>query len=753
MADVTGSIGNQPVELDNIATERTLRELLASVNRLNGTLLNRTAPAGSGSSSSGGGGSGVANSPAQTISNLALSMLNVPLTIIRGSFTLLSSVVSGLTTAVGAAAGVITNLGQQAFNSTLTLSSFYDSIQNVVGQIPLLGSVLGPLTGLFSSIARVQERNLEVYQKLTDIGVNFGGSLMNMRVAAQNAYMTLDQFSAFTAKHAETFTKLGSSVNKGAEVFGTLSNTLIKSPIGGQLLALGYTTEQLNEGMAAYIDITGYRGNVEAKNTKELAASAAEYLVQLDGLARLTGESRKEQENQMKAATKNAAWQAYLNTLSADEQKKAVAGLANSLAVGGKGAADAFQSRIMGIAPDEVGQKYIALGGNAAAMVEQSADMVKDSSKSIADMNKSAAAALKASQAEFGKYSKETAYAIIRQGGPLADTFQKLGLTSERFSKMSEEEIMAAFKKAEVEGTTAEAVTRANRSLSEFGQQITGAVAPIFEALTKVMAPLVEQFANWVNTIDMEKFAKDAADLIDKYWPLVVTALKDFGTMVLDFSKNMLTDEGRNKIIEDLREGFRNIMKEVAKSLGITVQNQQERQTSLTQDQANWEKMDFSEKVQSSFGRGIEKVGGIFSDTLREQAEGSRIRAETEYLKNRVPGRATGSLGMTGKLFENWGSGSIAMLHGLEAVVTPDQMADIVSNAAAGAARAVDTAASGGNMSDIIAAMAGSPAPSTENIEKLTAVNTQMLTVMKEMSALMKKNVDAVQGLSGNLFA
>ena len=50
MADVTGSIGNQPVELDNAATEKTLREILASINRLNGTIVR-----GSGGSGGGGG--------------------------------------------------------------------------------------------------------------------------------------------------------------------------------------------------------------------------------------------------------------------------------------------------------------------------------------------------------------------------------------------------------------------------------------------------------------------------------------------------------------------------------------------------------------------------------------------------------------------------------------------------------------------------------------------------------------------------
>ena len=52
MAEVTGTIGNEPVELNNAATEETLKKLLASMKVLNQSILKMT-PTGSSGSNAG----------------------------------------------------------------------------------------------------------------------------------------------------------------------------------------------------------------------------------------------------------------------------------------------------------------------------------------------------------------------------------------------------------------------------------------------------------------------------------------------------------------------------------------------------------------------------------------------------------------------------------------------------------------------------------------------------------------------------
>ena len=56
-----------------------------------------------------------------------------------------------------------------------------------------------------------------------------------------------------------------------------------------------------------------------------------------------------------------------------------------------------------------------------------------------------------------------------------------------------------------------------------------------------------------------------------------------------------------------------------------------------TQDEQNWAKMGFLEKLESGTARGIEKVGSFLSlDNLANEARASRIKSETEYLRKKT---------------------------------------------------------------------------------------------------------------------
>jgi hypothetical protein len=54
------------------------------------------------------------------------------------------------------------------------------------------------------------------------------------------------------------------------------------------------------------------------------------------------------------------------------------------------------------------------------------------------------------------------------------------------------------------------------------------------------------------------------------------------------------------------------------------------------QDDANWAKMSMGQKIQSGVGRGIEKVGSaLFLDNMSREAQADRVKNETEYFKDK----------------------------------------------------------------------------------------------------------------------
>ena len=301
---VTGNIGNDQVEFINAASEDTLKQLLATMKTMNQSILKMN------SSGGGGTGSASANGSAAQL-GATLTRLNPAVTAVQVSFNILSNIVGSLATRVGVVAGAFVNFATQAAQGTATISSFYGALSQAASAIPLLGGVLGPVVSLFQKMVEFQEANMSQYQRLTAVGINFGGSLTNLRMAASNAYMTLDDFGRLMSENSKTFAKMGGNVNTGAEAFARMSNQMMRS-FGPELTAMGFTTNQVNQGLASYIEMTGGRGAAEMKNTGAIIASSAAYMEQLNGLAEITGKSREAQAEEMKRQSANAAWEAKL---------------------------------------------------------------------------------------------------------------------------------------------------------------------------------------------------------------------------------------------------------------------------------------------------------------------------------------------------------------------------------------------------------------------------------------------------------
>lgn len=557
MADVTGYIGTEQVELNNAATEATLRALLASVNRLNQTIVRPPA-------ASGGGGTGTANAAMQQFGNTVGSTnklmfgIGAGLGALSATVGLLTGAISGVVKGIdGVLTLAFTGFGGMLLDGTARLSDFYKAIGPVVSSIPVLGSVLGPIASIFEKIAQFQEKNMDVYQRLTDSGINFGGSLTQLRQAALDSYMSFDEFASLMKEQAPTLAMMGGGANAGAKAFAQLSKSLIEN--NQHLLSLGFTTAQVNAGMLNFIGMTGGRTSKELANTDAITSATTEYLEQLDGLSRLTGESREKQEQELAAAAKNAAFQAALQGMTESERAKAMAGMANAMAIGGKGAVDAFQSKIMNVAPDKAGAMFIATAANAAGVIDQSADMVRDGSKSVKDMSGTVRDGMRAAQQDIAKFGKEGLYAITRAGGPTADALQQLGATANLARTKTDAEIAAALDTKAQKESEAKAMADAEKAVKELGQQLMAGLSPVISALTPIMSEvvvkfseIVKQFSTWVRTVDMGEIGKQ---------------LNKFATTIVDFVKNLFSETGRNKIVNDISYYFQLMLIEVKRAL------------------------------------------------------------------------------------------------------------------------------------------------------------------------------------------
>ena len=348
MADVFGSIGNEQVELNNAATEATLKLLLQSSITANKQSLD-------------------------SIKNLAQRSGLDPATVAQTDQNLkrVSASSAGFSTAVFSAGQALGAMAPTVKNIVDLGSKIAEGTGEASDVFTALGKLLGPLGWVAqgaATLAIFQERQIKQYQALTQSGINFGGSLTDLRMAASATKMTMQEFTDFAKRNSGSLAMLGANVDEGARAFTRVSKEFQSGPFANNLRALGYTSAEMNDSLVQFMALQGAQGLQDKNRVQEVQAATAGYLTELDKLTQLTGVEKKKLEEEQKKAEMNAAFQAKMMSLAPAEQAKLRAAYDKAAASGLKGATDLVMATALGLPPvTEASQQLTAVLPEAAA--------------------------------------------------------------------------------------------------------------------------------------------------------------------------------------------------------------------------------------------------------------------------------------------------------------------------------------------------------------------------------------------------
>jgi hypothetical protein len=555
MASVTGSLGGQPIVLDNAATEATMKQILAALQKNGGA----GAAAGGAALASKAGLDpskiAGANKAVDAMSKSG-SLASAGLSKMAGGIGIAAEVIGGLANSAVAVGKDLTALGQKAIDGKAQMSDFFGAFK----QLPIVGVV----AGLFEQLAKIQQDNLNTYRELTNNGINFGGSLQQVRKNALAMGMSLEEFSATMGKNKDIFVGLGGTVDGGAKAFTGVTKALKDSKLGDQMLSLGYNFTQMADVTANYIRVSGGVAKSQKEDYAAVAAAAANYAKETDLLARLTGQSREEQEKQMAEASKNAAWEAKLAQMDPLEKAKATEALKKALALGGKGAADALQSQILGFPPmTEEAQKFTAMMSSTAGTVKQLGDTIydgKDAAQTKADQDRLLAKGQIANQKDLnrlGETAKVLAFtndSMISAATKNATQLKNAGVTTEEAALdriKKEREAQEALGKSE-----AAKAADAEKGMKKLGESLMAFVAPLLEKLQPLMTNMIKGLSDWLGSPAGQKGLENFGDALAK----IVAAMGEYMMM-------LFSEKGREKIMADLKYGFQLLMIQIRKAL------------------------------------------------------------------------------------------------------------------------------------------------------------------------------------------
>jgi hypothetical protein len=524
MPEVTGTIGNDHVELNNAATEATLKLILAGIK-------------------------GSSKEAAAAIDKLAKNAGLDPDTIkkVNDELTDNSTALYKLGQLYGSVSIPLLALEDQFKKYSPLVKTLTDGSGNVSSAFNQLGAMVPGAIGVLlkgvGALAGVQQDYLKSYQTMTQAGVGFGGSLTDMRKAASDSFLTLDQFTKLVSENGEAFAKMGSTAGEGAKSFVKLSNTLINSPVGDNLLALGMTTEEVNQKLVNYINQTGGRNRKEMENTEAITQAMGAYYTELDKLTQFTGASTKKMEEEQKKAAANAAFQRKLATMSEEEKAKTKAAYDAAAASGIEGATDLVMSTALGLPPmTEAARQLQGIAPKVANEFNAMTKTAMTHGTTMKDVERHFIKAGEASQ-EFSKDMGGTADAIIMGGGKMGGFFNSVLGFSNTLDKKGGD-IGKAFEQTAIE-QKARAVSQANdaaqaqKAMQELGQEILASLLPVFKLLSPIIPPLAAAFLTLAGVLTAFKLTLMAVEAFER-----IKLARESGAGVLGTARALLGGKG-----------------------------------------------------------------------------------------------------------------------------------------------------------------------------------------------------------------
>jgi uncharacterized coiled-coil protein SlyX len=631
------------MEIKNAAEEATLKELLKvleasrkiaektqqSINKLAGE--QKKAAKDSGSSGSSGSDKADKQAAAATMQNAKAQNAAAKSTSASAKATATSAraTASGAKAAAsmgatmlkaGGAVGLLTGAvlrSSQAFLSIASdiaqlasgLSNVGDSMSNAsreLGNIPLVGRFLA---GSLGAVADNAERVYGEYTKLASIGATFGGSMTNMIRAASGAGLTMEQFNNVLKNNGDALRFLGGNTEAGAKQFARLSKELKTSGVGQELLRMGFTTEQVNDGMASYIGTLGRTGALQNMSTQQLAASSAAYLKDLDSLAKITGEERSAKQKQVEALAKDAQFQARMLTMDEESRRnvqKMILSVPESARAGVKdmiltGRVTTQEAARLNAMMPKTAQNFMSMGqalNRGEKLTTNAMDGVRNAA--IEESKTS----LKRNQnllVNTRMFDQET-NAMAEWGGQSRDQFAKTAAEQAKTIKNAVDvEKIAKFKQqiAETGNKFTEALMNtgaldtlmtAFNALAKFTLNV---LVPIFNGLMSVISPLVSILSGVANVI---------STVVGGAFSLLSSAFTSVSNFVVDWVVPGLVSLGASLAIVNA--------KTIALSAATAVQEMwAKRQVAASAAQVLWT------KAQTAMAKGLTFIQGILAGT------------------------------------------------------------------------------------------------------------------------------------------
>ena len=270
------------------------------------------------------------------------------------------------------------SLGKDIYDGKQSATVLNDSMSSGANAVAAYAAKFGPagvavglftkaVVGFVNAALKQSDALYDSYAKISrtgTVGSQAMGEVFNQMVQFGYTVEQLGDMGNLLAANSKNFGMFSRSALDGARAFGEVADKIQNSPIRQQFFALGLSVNDINEGIAGYLNQQGKLGQLQGKTTKEQTQAAINYIKELDLMTKLTGMTRQEQEEAREQALQIDTFYAGLMDLTEKEQEQALKTFTNVFATGGPKAAADMAASFNGVITAG-GAMFLSTGGES----------------------------------------------------------------------------------------------------------------------------------------------------------------------------------------------------------------------------------------------------------------------------------------------------------------------------------------------------------------------------------------------------
>lgn len=760
---VTGTIGDAEVRLENAAEEATMKKILEAIQDQRG---------------SGGTSPTSTNSPLATLTNLGKSA------------NLAGLAFKGLGMAIGSAAGALkglTGIGASAVSLGTSFVAAQPKITDFTAALGDLPWILGDFGKAIDAVTKLLYNNLTVYRQLTTSGIAFGDRLEQMTGYGANVGTSLNHLAGLLTENANSFAFLGTAT-RGASM-AIRANEEAFDANSRMLQTFGLSFEEQSEQFMRFFSLNSLGLARGTMTQDQLTDMSGQYIKQMRRLSELTGKQADELQAGIDRANMNRAFQNELAKMPADVRNR-FGLIMNTVQEGfGDAGREAMMATMLGIAPvtDEaatmmsINRDFGTLLNNLntsargfTGNIDAFGTMMYEQMRGFANTNRGYAdgysrfaSALTMTNDPVGMAQSQLIYGINLFSGRIDEVSSNLGKESPLQKAFNELEGIIQTLRKTLSDTLVTILSDPTfqKALTDFSlwiQQINDDIQAegFIPYITRKFEELLDNmYILMANSklirflfLDDEKIAAATANRIEAQLaenPQANINREDLNTVM----------EGTRQIFGENRQGAVDIMNQylrpdsefrkapIHKMLDSMFGYDPNRQLSGSQVYSNLiNRFQTPDDMFAGFDNA--QLEEMFGPNYEQQII-DLFQALQQYRSqlDQNAGMYSGTFGRYGRVLNDFGRGTLATLHGREAVLNESQLANLVSGAMTQGAMSVpENLPNTGNFSKDLGNMTKQMVDSNrDNSVKLIEAVNMLARKMDQQNTLTRQVIETVQ--------